>query len=230
MKSKRPWQHAAAAGDSALMLDFGEEISPEINERVQQAFRVISTANVLPVVGLIPGFSSLLVEFSPAHTAADLLEEQLAQLDYQGAPTYRGRTIEIPTWYGGEAGPDLVEVSRQLGLTPNEVVERHTGTPYRIYCIGFAPGFPLAGILPAELRLPRRSVPRTRVPAGSVAIAGAQTGIYPTVSPGGWHLIGRTPGVLFDWAQSQPCIYQPGDSLRFRSISEAEYRDLVNRL
>jgi KipI family sensor histidine kinase inhibitor len=144
-----------------------------------------------------------------------------------GSSKPTGRLIEIPVCYGGEYGPDLDAVAKRAGLAPDEIVARHTAAEYAVAMIGFAPGFPyLLGLDPA-LATPRRTDPRTRVPAGSVAIGGAQTGIYPRELPGGWQLIGRTPLVLFDPRREPPCLLAPGDGLRFRAIRADEFEKLA---
>lgn len=138
--------------------------------------------------------------------------------------------IEIPVCYGGDHGPDLEAVAKHAGLSPDAVVARHAGGEYTVAMLGFAPGFPYLLGLDAALHVPRRDNPRTRVPAGSVAIGGAQTGIYPKELPGGWHLIGRTPLSLFDAHRASPALLAPGDRVRFRAIDAAEFARLGERL
>jgi KipI family sensor histidine kinase inhibitor len=176
---------------------------------------------------LTPGYSSLLVQFDPllaepepiAAAIRDFVEIQL-QAAVERPP---GRLRQIPTVYGGDCGPDLERVARRLGLSPAEVVSRHTAAEQTVYMIGFAPGFPYLGDLPPELALPRRATPRERVPAGSVAIAGRQTGIYPRSTPGGWHLLGRTPLLLFDATRDPPAYLRPGDRVRFVAIEPSDW-------
>ncbi len=132
-----------------------------------------------------------------------------------------GRTVEIPVVYGGESGPDLEDVARYAGMAPERVVELHASAQYLVYFLGFSPGFPYLGGLPAALAVPRLEAPRTRVPAGSVAIGGGQTGIYPVESPGGWRIIGRTPLLMFDSRQDPPALLAMGDRLRFVPVHEA---------
>jgi KipI family sensor histidine kinase inhibitor len=131
-----------------------------------------------------------------------------------------GRVIEIPTRYGGEYGPDLEFVAKHNGLTPDEVVRIHTSQSLRVFMLGFSPGFPYIGPLAPEIAAPRLATPRTLVPAGSVGIAGRQTGIYPSESPGGWRLIGRTDLKLFAPAKDPPALLRPGDYVRFRAVEE----------
>jgi inhibitor of KinA len=136
----------------------------------------------------------------------------------------RGALHEIPVCYAPEFAPDLEEVARHAAITPEEVIRLHSASEYRVHCVGFLPGFPYLGGLPRELTTPRRSAPRTQVPAGSVGIGGVHTGIYPAPSPGGWNLVGRTPIRLFDVASDQPALLQAGDRVRFKAITAEQFR------
>lgn len=222
----RPWTSVHQAGDAALLLQFGHDLSEDTNDQIHQTAEAVLDAAWPGVLGVVPAFTTLLVEYDARLLNADQLLERLQSLPIGPVLANSARTWDVPVLYGGDAGPDLVEVSARLGLAVDEVVAWHGAQAYRIYCIGFAPGFPLAGLLPKALRLPRRATPRTRVYPGAVAIAGAQTGIYPLATPGGWHLIGSTPVALFDWQETPPCVYRPGDRLRFRSVSEEEFQEL----
>ncbi len=221
------WDAVRLAGDSALLLDFGSVVTPEANDRVLRVSHTLEKNKLEGIVGLVPAFATLLIEYDPTSTSAETLIEELCRLQYPQSVGDSRRTFEIPVHYGGEQGPDLVTVAQRLGLTADEVISLHANHAYRIYCLGFAPGFPLAGLLPERLRLPRRAVPRTAVYSGAVAIAGAQTGIYPLATPGGWHLIGHTPVPLFDWRATPPSVYGPGDALIFRAVSWEEYSELM---
>ncbi|WP_298821736.1 5-oxoprolinase subunit PxpB [Chloroflexus sp.] len=172
------------------------------------------------VIDLVPAIDSLLVCFDPLTTDYERLSARLTELARQPplAALPAGREFVIPVRYGGEDGPDLVEVAERTGLTPAEVISLHTATEQRVIMIGFAPGYPYLGWLPPLLHLPRRATPRVAVPAGSVAIAAGMTGIYPTTLPGGWHLIGRTTVQLFDPAADPPALLQPGDRVRFVAL------------
>jgi KipI family sensor histidine kinase inhibitor len=139
-----------------------------------------------------------------------------------------GRQVRIPVCYGGEFGPDLAEVARFAGLDEAGVVARHAGGSYRVFMIGFVPGFAYMGSVDAAIAAPRRASPRPRVPAGSVGIAGAQTGVYPRETPGGWQLIGRTPAALFDPDRAEPCLLAPGDAVRFEAIDRAAFDRLAD--
>jgi KipI family sensor histidine kinase inhibitor len=171
----------------------------------------------LGVLDLIPAIDSLLVCFDPLVTDRNQLLARLEELVRNPAPriTSSGRKITIPVRYGGDDGPDLNDVAKQIGLTPSEVIELHTTTVQQVLMIGFAPGYPYLGWLPPVLHLPRRATPRPAVPAGSVAIAAGMTGIYPTTLPGGWHLIGRTHVRLFDPSADPPTLLRPGDLVQF---------------
>lgn len=152
------------------------------------------------------------------HADTTQLKQQLQQLWQQIAnqtPNYQGRLIEIPVHYGGEFGEDLADVAKFHQTTPEDIIRRHTQATYTVFMMGFQPGFPYLGGLPENLHTPRRDVPRTRVPAGSVGIGGSQTGVYPFTSPGGWQLLGRTEMPLFDLRQNPPVLLQAGDQVRF---------------
>lgn len=219
------WRTAREAGDGALLLEFGDELDPTVNRRVHAVGTAIRKAGVLGVWGIIPAYTTLLIEFEPRITQASDILEHLSSLDI-AEHSRETKLYEIPVHYGGEHGPDLASVAETLRLSPEEVIKIHSQSPYLIYCLGFSPGFPLCGILPESLRVPRRNSPRTQVPAGSVATAGAQTGIYPTPSPGGWNILGQTPVTLFQFDRDPPVLYQPGDYLKFRPISAEEFDDL----
>ena len=220
------WKQAYPNGDGALLLDFGDTLDPNINREVQNTARFVQQAQIPGVWGVVPAFTTLLIEFDPLRVGFSEIMHRLQALAGVEETEKQSRLFEIPVCYGGELGPDIEEVARQTGLTISGVLDAHIETTYRIYCIGFSPGFPLCGILPESLRVERRNSPRTAVPAGSVAIAGAQTGIYPVESPGGWNILGRTPASLFHLNAIPPIFYGPGDSIRFRAISPEEFYEL----
>ncbi len=212
------------------MLDFGDILDPNINRWVQRTARFVRQARINGVWGVVPAFTTLLIEFDPRQTSFSEITGHLQAMAQMEEVEERSRLFEIPVCYGAELGPDIDDVARQTGLTVEGVIDAHTGRIYRIYCIGFSPGFPLCGILPESLRVERRQSPRTVVPAGSVATAGVQTGVYPVESPGGWNLLGRTPASLFCLHATPPILYKPGDSMRFRAISRGEYDELENQV
>jgi KipI family sensor histidine kinase inhibitor len=161
--------------------------------------------------------AAVTIYFDALKVTAGQLRERLGELASRpsGAPQRRARCHRIPVRYGGEDGPDLLDVARWAGLSPDEIVRRHSAVDYHVYAMGFAPGFPYLGIVPPECAMPRLSTPRKLVPAGAVGVAGSQTGIYPSDGPGGWRIIGRTSVQLFSPAIRRPFLMAPGDSVRF---------------
>lgn len=225
---------AEALGDSAVLLHFGDAIDAAINARVHAAVRHIAARQLPGIVELIPAYASLAVQLdpacwsggtlAPAQRCAEALLDALAAAP--ATDEISSTTIEIPVCYGAGFGPDLDAAAARCGLAAQELAELHAATNYRVALLGFAPGFPYLLGLDPRLHLPRLATPRTRVPAGSVAIGGAQTGIYPRELPGGWNLIGRTPLRLFDAARSPPNRIAAGMQLRFRVIAPEEFRAL----
>jgi inhibitor of KinA len=212
-------------GDRGLLVELGTGIDPAINRRVQRLQQILARENFCGVVETIPAYSSLLVVYDPLRATPEALAQQIGALcDFDDAPDPEAQrpVIEIPVVYGGEAGPDLEAVAAYHGLTGEEVIRLHSGTVYRVYMIGFTPGFPYMGELPEALDTPRRETPRTHIPKGSVAIAQRQTGIYPVVSPGGWQIIGHTPLALFDPRQDEPSLLGMGDEVRFVPVTAKE--------
>jgi KipI family sensor histidine kinase inhibitor len=209
------------ASDRSLLLSFGDEISFDAHLAVARLTR--SLLSVRGILNLHPAYTSVLVDFDPrlrSHAQVEeLLRASLASHAEDALP--EPRRVEIPVRYGGESGPDLNDVARHAGLTPERVVELHAAAEYLVYFVGFATCFPYLGGLPPELATPRLPAPRKHVPAGSVAIGGAQAGIYPLASPGGWRLIGRTHLTLFDLAASPPPLLRMGDRVRFVPVLEA---------
>ncbi|AND67769.1 hypothetical protein ATSB10_03150 [Dyella thiooxydans] len=215
--------------EGALLLHFGEGIDATTSDRVLAAAGTL--AHALPEVECVPAYASLLLRFDAGswqgcdglapHLA--VRDAAMAALASPQAASPDPREVTVPVCYGGDAGPDLAEVARLTGLGADEVVARHAAGHYRVAMLGFAPGFPYLLGLDPLLAVPRRADPRTRVPAGSVAIGGAQTGIYPDALPGGWQLIGRTPLRLFDPAAAEPAALRPGDRVRFAPIDAARF-------
>lgn len=209
-------------GDAAVLVRFGDRIDGELNGRVHALAEALRARGLPWLLDLVPAYASLGVHFDPAAigAGADALARVTAAIRdawsaRPPAASQGGRRIDIAVRYGGVHGPDLGEVARHAGLTPDEVVRRHTAPDYRVAMLGFAPGFPyLLGLDPA-LATPRLAQPRLRLEAGSVAIGGAQTGIYPQAGPGGWRVIGRTAACLFDPARTPASLLQPGDRVRF---------------
>jgi inhibitor of KinA len=219
------------AGDTGLLIDYGEGISPEINRKVRAMAKALERHGVPGVIEVISTYKSLLIIYDPAGTAPHHLKKIMENLESELDRFLEesGRVVEIPVCYGGEFGPDLDFVASSNGLSPEQVIELHTRPEYLIYMVGFTPGFPFLGGLDPRLATQRLKTPRTRVPKGSVGIANHQTGIYPIESPGGWQLIGRTPLTLFAPEKSSPFLYQSGDRLKFIPISKAAYHTLYTK-
>lgn len=222
-------------GEAAVVLEFGTVISEATNVTVQAVADYLLAYPFEGLQELVPAFTTLTVFYNPwqvraagaglpFEVVAALLRDRLAQLPTTAADAGAGPTVEIPVCYGGEFGPDLAAVARHCGLSEADVVARHAGAEYRVYFIGFAPGFPYLGGLPTELATPRHATPRPLVPAGAVGIAGAQTGIYSLPTPGGWQLIGRTPERLFQPEAAEPSLLRAGQRLRFVAITEEQFR------
>jgi KipI family sensor histidine kinase inhibitor len=213
------------ASDHSLLICFGEEISAEAHEQVRQAFHALSAEAIAGLVNLHPAYASILVSYDPRAAGAEQLQEAVTGRLAGSAvtPLPEAQQVEIPVCYGGELGPDLADVATACGLEPDDVVREHSGGDYVVYFLGFSPGFPYLGGMSSRIAAPRRATPRTRVAAGSVAIGGSQTGVYPLPSPGGWQLIGRTPLTLFDAAATPPALLALGDRVRFAPIGGEEY-------
>jgi KipI family sensor histidine kinase inhibitor len=216
------------AGDAAVMVDLGHRIDLALNRRLHAL--AARLRQDLAGAEVVPGYSSLLVSYDPETVTYDVVEEIVrhAAASTDG-PAPSPKRFVIPVVYGGEHGPDLEDVARYHDMSPEEVVIRHTARAYPIFCLGFSPGFPFLGELDPALHTPRLDTPRSRISAGSVAIGGAQTGVYPTSTPGGWRIIGRTPLSLFDVRRSPPVPYAPGDLIRFERIDDAQYARLLAR-
>ena len=218
------------AGDAALTIEFGSIIDPallaEVNALDAAVLRRKQAGELPGVIETMPTFRSLTVFFDPLVTDRDAVLATLQPLiaAAEHGSTTDGRHWRLPVCYEGEAAPDLAEVAGAISIGEDEVVALHSGAEYLVYMIGFLPGFPFMGDLPAPLRLPRRAQPRVRVPAGSVAIATGLTAIYPWESPGGWHLLGRCPVPLFDARRTSPSLLAAGDRVRFVPVSAQECR------
>lgn len=218
-----------AAGDQALVVEFGNAIDEKLNQKVQLLNRKIEGARVKGIVETVPTFRSLMITYDPALVSFDKLKKILEDIPADDGTEEKEerRVIEIPVCYGGEFGEDLKDVAAYTGLTEEEVIRLHSSQEYNIYMLGFLPGFPYLGGLDKRLHTPRLQNPRTRIPAGSVGIGGEQTGIYPLDSPGGWRLIGRTPLKLYDPDREESFLYQAGDYIRFVPVTKEEYEEYL---
>jgi inhibitor of KinA len=217
-------------GDSAVIATLGSEIDEATLAAVLSFAASIAAAKRPGITDVVPAYATVTAFYDPAQfseppgdaydAVCRFLKSCVAGAAKAG--TVVGKTVEIPVCYGGEFGPDLDAVAAHCRLSAADVVSRHSGADYLVHAIGFTPGFPYLGGLPDALRTPRRDTPRQRVPAGSVAIGGAQTGVYPVDSPGGWQIIGRTSVALFSALREPASLLRPGDRVRFRAISPAE--------
>lgn len=216
------------AGDTAVVVVLGRIMDRQLSRAVLALADRILAASVPGVVEVVPAFASLTVHFDPRLATLGDLSDAIARLAaLPGETASPPRQWTIPVCYEGGFAQDLAEVSERSGLAQADVIARHTAADFHVYMLGFLPGFPYMGDLEAALRLPRRPSPRVAVPAGSVAIAEAMTAIYPQESPGGWHIVGRTPVRLFDPAAVPPARLRAGDQVRFRPVTRGEYEHLA---
>ena len=218
-------------GDAALVIRFGQTAGSELVGLVHAAAVRLASADIAGVTDIVPAYCTLTVCYDPIElTYAELCAQVGLRLHGVTArAAERGRLVEVPVCYEGELAPDLADLAAHARMTSEEVVRTHAAGTYLVCMLGFLPGFPYLSGLDPRLACPRLEVPRTEVPTGSVGIGGAQTGVYPMASPGGWRLIGRTPACLYDPDRAEPIPYRPGDRLRFRAIGRSEYEDLLGR-
>lgn len=222
------------AGDSSILVEFGKEISPEINRKITATVQLMREQHIEGVVDVIPAFCSLLINYDPRVTSYDEIKERMQCLVKVDAflDEERRRIFEIPVCYGGEYGPDIANIAEHAGLSEEEVIKIHSSRDYLIYMLGFLPGFCYLGGLDERIHTPRLANPRIKINAGSVGIGGSQTGIYPLDSPGGWQLMGMTPVKTYDPGREVPILVEAGDYIRFKPIDEAEFKrikELVER-
>lgn len=215
----------AAAGDCALVAEFPSRIDPEINDRASALAQRLRWRWGGILRDVVVGFCTVTVYFDPLQVDAAWLETEIQAA--AGPARQAGRAakavIEIPVCYEGDLAPDLFDVARFGGCSTEEVVALHTGRTYRVYMVGFIPGWAYLAEVDSRIAAPRRATPRTAVPAGAVAIAGSQTGIYPAVTPGGWNIIGRTSRKPYDPARPEPFLFEVGAEVHFRAVSRAEF-------
>ncbi len=220
------------AGDKVMIVEFGNEISQEINNKVMALYHVINNSHIKGIEELIPTYRSLMVQYNPAQVVykelIDLLKRLCENLNEDKLP--KQKIIEVPVIYGQEFGPDIEFVASHNKISVNEVIQIHSSNDYLIYMLGFTPGFPYLGGMCEKIETPRLQTPRTKIPGGSVGIAGKQTGIYPIESPGGWQLIGRTPIKLYDPYREPPILLKAGDFIRFVSVGLEEYREIERQV
>jgi inhibitor of KinA len=217
------------AGESVLIVEFEDRIDPGVNARTIACAEAIQQARLTGVRDVVPTYRSVAVYFDPLHTDGNALTACLERAARHASPniTAPSAAVRIPVCYGGDHGPDLPDVASFARMTEADVIRAHAGGTYRVFMLGFVPGFAYLGIVDERIAMPRHATPRVRVPAGSVAIAGVQTGIYPTETPGGWQLIGRTPLKPFDPTREQPFLLKAGDAVQFDPIDQAEYERMT---
>jgi inhibitor of KinA len=220
-----------AASDQAMLVYLGEEIGLPAHERVLKLLRLLHKEPPEWLRNLQPAYCSLMLTFDACRADHVEVEATLRKFEARAMSARPGkpRTVEIPVCYGGEFGPDLDGMAKVHGLKPTEVIQLHASRTYHAYFLGFAPGFAYLGDLPEEIATPRLETPRKKVPAGSVGIAGRQTGVYPFATPGGWRLIGRTPVAIFQSDRKPMELVSMGDQVKFRAISREEFLDLETR-
>ena len=236
---KNKFYECSPLGDSVLILTFGEQINKETNGWVHQVVQALLATKLKAVIDLVPAYTTLTVYYDPS-----VVEVTECQLPYQALCQQietivgdmdvvlhsQSRLIEIPVCYEGEFAPDIENVANHCCLTVDEVIERHSSAVYQVYFLGFAPGFPYLGGMDLQLSTPRLTKPRALTPAGSVGIAGEQTGVYPLATPGGWQIIGQTPLKLVDLSSANPVLLKAGDQVRFVPVSRVEFNDLESAL
>jgi len=214
-------------GDTALVVEFGNAISLEVNNKVLALNAAIQKADIKGVEELVPTYRSLLIRYNPLKITYEQLAFRIKDMEQTITAKNlkaKGNKIIIPVVYGDEYGPDLCYVAKYHNLSEEQVIKLHSKIEYRVYMIGFVAGFPYLGEVPDEIATPRLETPRLKVSAGAVGIAEKQTGIYPCEAPGGWRIIGRTPLKLFNPQQEPPILIKPGDKVKFKPISKKEFK------
>ncbi|AZT90913.1 5-oxoprolinase subunit PxpB [Caldicellulosiruptor changbaiensis] len=220
-------------GDRAIAVEFGDEISKECNESVIRLYKMLQKKNIEGIDSVIPTYRSLLIKYNPLKiTYEKLLQivKEISESKAENQEAVSAKVYEIPVVYGGEFGPDLDFVAKYNNLTAEEVINIHTQPLYKIYMIGFTMGFAYLGGMSERIATPRLEKPRTEVKAGSVGIAGSQTGIYPLSIPGGWRIIGRTPVKLYNPSSQKPFLFEAGDYVKFVRITEEQYYQIENEV
>jgi KipI family sensor histidine kinase inhibitor len=216
--------HIVPAGDSAVFVEFADRIDPVINRQVIALARTVEAAQLPGVRDVVPTYGSVAIYFDPLRTDYQTLVGRVTNEAERAAVTESsGTQHRVPVCYEGDCAPDLPSVASASGLSVSEVIALHAGRPYRVFMLGFMPGFAYMGSVDTRIATPRLATPRAHVPRGSVGIAGLQTGIYPSESPGGWSIVGRTPVSLFDANRVEPFLFAAGDTVQFYSVDRAEY-------
>ncbi len=216
-------QKIVALGDSTILIQLGDEIDLKVNQHVHALANLIEISSISGIIETVPAYATLLVHYDPLSLSFAQVRDRLREImsHVEETTSRNPRRVAIPVQYGGERGVDLNSVAQRLHLRVEDVIRIHSERIYTVYMMGFTPGYPYMGKLDDALVMPRLETPRTRVPAGTVAIAGSQTGIYSTESPGGWNLIGWTPLKLFDPESESPFLFAPGDEVEFIPVPSA---------
>ncbi len=217
-------------GDSALLIEFEQKITTEINQMVNALCKAIDNETITGIDICIPAYCSVTVLFNPLEISYRTLCRQISNLDFKISKKTIVRTLNIPVCYHKSFSLDFDILQKQTKLKKEEMIEIHKNGTYRVYMMGFLPGFAYIGKLPEALHCKRKANPRQNIPAGSVGIAGQQTGIYPGKSPGGWQIIGRTPLPVFQPESINPFLFKPGDIIKFHDISIDKFRQISNDL
>lgn len=220
------------AGDSALVIELGNEISPIINFKLKKITEFLDNLNKQGIKDLLPTYRSIIVYYNPLLVSFDEIKnivEENCNFENEKIDKIEKEIVEIPVLYGGEYGPDLENIAKHNNITTEEVIKIHTSGEYLVYMLGFTPGFPYLGGMSKKIATPRLKEPRTKIPAGSVGIAGEQTGVYPIESPGGWQLLGRSPLNFFNPNRDKPFLLKAGQYIKFVSVTEEEYLKLKGK-
>lgn len=220
------------AGDSALVIELGNEISPVINFKLKKITEFLDNLNKQGIKDLLPTYRSIIVYYNPLLVSFDEIKnvvEENCNFENEKIDEIEKEIVEIPVLYGGEYGPDLENIATHNNITTEEVIKIHTSGEYLVYMLGFTPGFPYLGGMSKKIATPRLKEPRTKIPAGSVGIAGEQTGVYPIESPGGWQLLGRSPLNFFNPNRDKPFLLKAGQYIKFVSVTEEEYLKLKGK-
>jgi len=222
--SKQQTPYFKAVGDSALVAVFGEQIDLVVNKQIHALDQLLNEDKPDGIIETLPTYTSLLIRYDPLIASFDQVETWVTKHFQQNQVIGLDevKRVEVPVVYGGKYGPDLEHVAQLHNMSVSEVIERHTHSDFTVFMMGFTPGFPYLGGLDPEIATPRLESPRTHVPAGSVGIAGKQSGIYPITSPGGWQILGYTPLRLFDPQRDPPFLLAPGNQVKFVSIAEED--------